>query len=414
MRYHDVRTAGFEMTPSEKRELYENRYNSEAAIRLGFPINGYDAFILLNGELVSLVSSIYQMDKKLSLLISRIPPDAMDQFVTNSLIDEIQQSNEVENVNSTRKEIKDAYTTLASGSRNKRFEGMVRKYALLRINEDIPLATCSDIRNLYNDFILDEVVRENPDDAPDGVIFRKNPVHVSGSHGEDIHDGLFPETAIVKAMDAALTVLNSETMDDTIRAALFHYFFGYIHPFYNGNGRMSRFISSYVLSRQFSNAACLRTSYVIKQHRSRYYELFRHANDKRNMGELTEFVIGYLLFFREAVEDTYQILNEKYLLYQKYEKTLKAWLNKRIPGLTTGQVSCFVYLLQLELFGESDADIQKVASLMECGRVTARKILSEANDIVYFSKDGRKQIWHVRLDVENTEDVGFVDSMLYV
>ena len=52
MRYHDVRTAGFEMTPSEKRELYENRYNSEAAIRLGFPINGYDAFILLNGELV--------------------------------------------------------------------------------------------------------------------------------------------------------------------------------------------------------------------------------------------------------------------------------------------------------------------------------------------------------------------------
>jgi hypothetical protein len=30
--------------------------------------------------------------------------------------------------------------------------------------------------------------------------------------------------------------------------------------------------------------------------------------------------------------------------------------------------------------------------------VTARKILSEANDIVYYSKDGRKQIWHVRLD----------------
>ena len=131
--------------------------------------------------------------------------------------------------------------------------------------------------------------------------------------------------------------------------------------------------------------------------------MFRHANDKRNMGELTEFVIGYLLFFREAVEDTYQILNEKYLLYQKYEKTLKAWLNKRIPGLTTGQVSCFVYLLQLELFGESDADIQKVASLMECGRVTARKILSEANDIVYFSKEGRKQIWHVRLDALKNE-----------
>lgn len=398
MSYHDLRTAGFERTPSEKQELYEKRYNSDAAIHLDFPLNGYDAFVMLNRELLSLVASIYRADKKLSLLIARIPPDAMEQFVTNSLIDEIQQSNEIESVNSTRKEIRDAYAALSEASVSKRFEGMVRKYALLRENAEIPLSTCSDIRSLYNGFILDEVVRDNPEDAPDGLLFRKNRVHVSGPHGENVHEGLFPESAIVSAMDAALAVLNNESIDGMIRAALFHFFFGYIHPFYDGNGRMSRFISSYVMAGQFSNAACLRTSYVIKKHKSKYYECFRHANDKRNMGELTEFVMGYLSLFLEAVEETYTILNERYLLYQEYEKALKKLLNGRLPGLTTAQTVCFVYMLELELFGESGLGIQEVEKWMECGHVTARKILSEANEIVYFTKDGRKQIWHIKLD----------------
>ena len=404
MPYQDIRIRSFNSSPEETDALYNNRYNGESTIRLGFDIKGHDAFVVYIPELLSLISSIYQSDKKLSMLSEKIPGDALQQFVDISMIEEIQQSNEVENVNSTRKEIKDAMVAVNQGHRGKRFVSMVRKYMILQSNKDIPLSTCQDVRNLYDDFIADEVIRDDPNDKPDGEIFRQSPVHVDNNRGQRIHEGLFPESKIITAMDSALSILNNENYDILIRVALYHYFFGYIHPFYNGNGRMTRFISSYMLSKYFSKSACLRTSYVIKEHRSKYYELFRNANDKRNRGELTEFVIGYLRFFREAIDDTYRLLDEKNRLYQQFKKMLTSWLNKHMNKVTSIQRVCFNSMLQTDMFGESSMDISKIASYMECSERTARKILADAGPLLTTTKDGRKIIWHINLDTLASEE----------
>ena len=102
----DFRIHSFNLSPDEANDLYSKRYNGESTLRLGFDVKGSDSFVVLNPELSKLISSIYQEDKKLSLLSARIPAFALDQFVDTSMVEEIQQSNEVENVNSTRKEIK--------------------------------------------------------------------------------------------------------------------------------------------------------------------------------------------------------------------------------------------------------------------------------------------------------------------
>ena len=341
----------------------------------------------------------------MALLSAKIPSDALQQFVSNSMIEEIQQSNEVENINSTRKEIKDALDAVIQERHGKRFASMVRKYLILQSDKDIPLSTSQDIRNLYNEFIADEIIRDDPGDQPDGEIFRKSPVHVNNSHGETIHEGLFPESKIITAMDSALSILNNNDYDILIRVALFHYFFGYIHPFYNGNGRMTRFISSYMLAKDFSKSACLRISYVIKEHRSKYYELFRNANDKRNRGELTGFVMGYLQFFKEAVIDTYHLLDEKNLSYLQYEKKLEHWLDKNMSRISTTHRVCFKYMLQTDMFGDSSMDIAKVAFFMECSEKTARKILAEAGPLISCTKDGKKLIWHINLNTLSSEPV---------
>ena len=199
-------------------------------------------------------------------------------------------------------------------------------------------------------------------------------------------------------MDSALSILNNENYDILIRVALYHYFFGYTHPFYNGNGRMTRFISSYMLSRFFSKSACLRISYVIKEHRRKYYDLFKNANDKRNRGELTEFVMGYLGFFKEAIVSTYNTLEEKNSLYQKYEQLLDNWIDQYMNKLSFSQRFCFKYMLQADLFGDSSMDISKVSYFMECSEKTARKLLSDAGSLVTTTKDGRKLIWHINLE----------------
>ena len=398
MPYKDFRIHSFNSSPEEANELYNKRYNAESTLRLGFDIKSSDSFVVLNPELSALISSIYQADKKLTMLSAQIPAYALDQFVATSMVEEIQQSNEVENVNSTRKEIKDALDAISQGRHGKRFVSMVRKYMILQSNKEIPLFTCQDVRNLYDDFIADEVVREDPNDQPDGEIFRKSPVHIDNGHGQRIHEGLFPESKIITAMDSALSILNNENYDILIRVALYHYFFGYIHPFYNGNGRMTRFISSYMLSKYFSKSACLRISYVIKEQRNKYYELFKNANDKRNRGELTGFVMGYLAFFREAIDGTYVTLEEKKSLYQKYEQKLNAWIDKNMNKLTSTQRFCFVYMLQTDLFGDSSMDISSIIFIMECSEKTARKILADAGSLLKTTKDGRKLIWHINLD----------------
>ena len=59
-----------------------------------------------------------------------------------------------------------------------------------------------------------------------------------------------------------------------IQAALLHGELVKIHPFVDGNGRTSRFISSYLLSKEFEFLIGFRLSYTIKEHIKDYYEEF--------------------------------------------------------------------------------------------------------------------------------------------
>ena len=103
------------------------------------------------------------------------------------------------------------------------------------------------------------------------------------------------------------------------------------------------------------------------------------------------------MFFQEAIDDTYQTLNEKYVLYQNYEKLLNKWLDSREMKITSMQRFCFTFMLQSDLFGESTAGVEEVAYMMECSTRTARKVLADVGNLVTFSKDGHKQIWHINL-----------------
>lgn len=46
----------------------------------------------------------------------------------------------------------------------------------------------------------------------------------------------------------ALCVLDREDIPLIIRTAILHFYTGYIHPFYDGNGRFDRFVSAYLLA----------------------------------------------------------------------------------------------------------------------------------------------------------------------
>lgn len=87
--------------------------------------------------------------------------------------------------------------------------------------------------------------------------------------------------------------------------------FAYIHPFYDGNGRTNRFISSYVLSHNFNPIVGYRLSYSVKERIEKYYKGFSICEQPLNRGDLTPFVISFSELVVDAMESMLDSLREK-------------------------------------------------------------------------------------------------------
>lgn len=397
-KYRGIRKTYYDLNSSRPATISEaqSRRNSISSIQLDFTMDGFPAFIMYCDEIVAKITGILRACRAVESLINGrskgLPSVAIEQFVGQAIVDEIQQTNEVENVHSTRKEIHESMDEVQQGGHGKRFAGMIRKYILLG-QEKKPLRTCQDIRKLYDDFILDEIKEENPKNVPDGIFFRKEPVAVHDSHDRNIHNGLFPESAINAAMENALAFLNDDGYDPFVRVAAFHYMFGYIHPFYDGNGRMARFISSYVLAMSdVPNVICYRLSYVIKSRRKEYYDLFKDANDRHNYGDMTSFVIGFLDMLRDAAQQTFDALSETSKKLDRYSDLLTK------TNLKEDQQSILWILIQLSVCSPLGMDYEELGSICKMSRSKLIHEINAMGDYVIKGKNSKKNAFHANLE----------------
>lgn len=257
---------------------YEKRFNDDDAVHLDIEISGNAAFLCQTKEMFGSIISIERTNTKIVNMCSVLPERALIQYRTRCLTDEIVLTNNIEGVQSTRKEINEILSDLSTKDRKKRFVGLVKKYATLSQNEEIPLRTGRDIRKIYDDIFYDEISATDPSNLPDGTVFRKNNVNVYSPTQKVIHTGVHPESEIISIMDKSLNFLANADCDILIRIAVFHYLFGYIHPFYDGNGRTDRFISSYLLSKELNSLIGYHISYTIKENINKYYNAFDTCN----------------------------------------------------------------------------------------------------------------------------------------
>lgn len=382
--------------PATVLEIYQKRKNNECSTTLDFSISSFDAFFLTNQEMLLLITKIMSVDRELSRKISGLPKIALDQFTIQSLIDEIQQTNDIENVYSTKKEIRETYKKISNGENKGRFKGLVSKYLKFQINEEINLKTCEDIRNLYNELVLDEVIEEDKDNAPDGIIFRKDQVNVHTSTGKIIHSGVYPEAKIIDAMNKALNVLNNDSINNLVSAAVFHYMFAYIHPFYDGNGRTDRFISSYIISKNLNHLAAYKFSYIIKKHQKQYYKMFADTNDPRNKGDLTPFIIQFLEFILELEKELTEDIDKRVADLNYYNNKI----NTMNLGATEAEVA--YVLLQNALFDDEGLTKHQIGDILHLSFNTVSKafdtIQSLNSNIIRCVKSGNRKLYDINLN----------------
>lgn len=309
-KYKDLRTL-FHISESDAKRVYEERFNCKDAVRLNFKIGETPAFYVMDSAVYELIIRAMELDRSIDQVMGMLPRKAIDQYMDRCLIDEIVLTNGIEGVHSTRREIDDALEMLAEKDRTGRFLGIVEKYHALRTRERIPIATCADVRGLYDELVLDEVVADNQEHIPDGQFFRRGPVSVLDAAQRPIHHGVEPESKVIELMSQALSVLNDAELPVLVRVSVFHFMFAYIHPFYDGNGRTNRFISSYVLSHDFNPIVGYRLSYSVKERIEKYYKGFSVCEHPLSRGDLTPFVILFSELIVDAMESMLDSLREK-------------------------------------------------------------------------------------------------------
>lgn len=382
--------------PSKWEEILQQRTNSEDTIKLNIDIHGSRAFICQCSELMNLIIQIHKKDKTIRALRMELPGIALHQFTQRCLIDEIVLTNDIEGVNSTRREIREILEEAEEKKKNKRFYGIVMKYTMLSHRDELSLKNCEDIRNIYNDLVLKEVVEENPMDEPDGDIFRKGSVSVTNSAQKEIHQGLLPEEAIKTAVQSVLDFLANESIDLFIRIGAAHYLIGYIHPFYNGNGRLSRFISSFLLSQELDPLIGYRLSYTIKENLKQYDEAFKLCNDPREMGDITPFVIWFNEIVLEAINKLEQALLERKQDLENCDKKIK-----ESTFLKEGKERELAYILaQASLFADDGITMAELMEYTKLSRNTIKMKMSglAESDLLITKKSGK--VKYYKLDLE--------------
>lgn len=387
-------------------EIYQERFDSKYATKINFEINGSQAFFVLEPSLHYKIISIYKADKRIKKLRDELPGVAISHFTIRSLIDEIVLTNDIEGVYSSRREINSILSELETKNRRKRFKGLVQKYLMLQKNETLSFQTCQDIRNLYNELVYAEVEEDNPDNLPDGEIFRKDSASVTTATQKEIHQGVNPESKIIECMNQALQVLNSNEIDEPIKVALFHYLFGYIHPFYDGNGRTSRFISSYLLSKEFEPTIAYRLSYTIKENIKEYYKAFKTCNERHNRGDLTPFVIMFTDIIEESMKQLEEALQKRYQKLMYYRERIQY-----LPmGLNEKYIDFYDYLLQASLFSESGISVEELKGLMRVSRPTVFNRLKDLSEYNLIEKKSLGNNRYYNLNLEEVEKLSSANT----
>ncbi len=373
---------------------YLNRFNSISTVKLNIEINKNQAFFIMTPEIINQIIKINEVNNELNDMTKILPGIALNQYIKKCLIDEIVLTNEIEGVISTRRDINEILEDVKHTEEHKRLLGLVNKYMKLNSDEKLSIRNCQDIRDIYKELLWEEISNDDPENLPDGVYFRKNGVDVKSKFGKIIHEGIMPEDEINRMMTKSLDILNDNNIGVLFRIAIFHYLFGYIHPFYDGNGRVSRFLSSYLLSKNLNILTGFRLAYTIKENISLYYNGFKMVNEEKNKGDITPFIISFFDIIIKMLNKLCSSLSERIELLDYYYEISKKISNKE------GEIKIIFVIFQETLFGELGISINDLIQASEESEYKVRQTVNKlkALGLLKEEKLGKKPLFSFNMD----------------
>lgn len=308
-------------------------------------------------------------------------------LIRKFMIEDIQDSNGIEGINTTKKEILDVLDEMKT-AKDSKSESYINYYKELWNKGDVSFPTSmKEMRDIWDRLIGNDLSHKEKEKLkPDGMFFRKGQVRITDGM-ESVDHGFFPEEKIIAGLERSLSILQNNELPHFVRLALFHYFFERVHPFYDGNGRTGRFLLSLFLKANKEEIMAFRISHVLKMEKSSYYKAFKETKDVRNYGDLGTFVIPFLDMVKE------QFLSDSEYIKESKSK-MERW--KRMSSSMKGKGARFVIdeMIVSSAFSDLGLSIDILAERTGLSEITVRreliKLRKESPSLLDENKGGKR------------------------
>ncbi len=143
------------------------------------------------------------------------------------------------------------------------------------------------------------------DELAEGNFYRHDTVYVVSDHVE--HSGL-DYKKVPEFMKSLIAFTNTDDdINDLIKAAIIHFYIAYVHPYFDGNGRMARLVHLwFLIQKGYQSALFIPFSSQIEKSRKAYYDAYTAIEEnKKYSGKID--VTPLILYF---INNVYNKMNE--------------------------------------------------------------------------------------------------------
>ena len=346
-----------------------------------------ELFFLPIKNVLMLQDEIIQNSRDILNLSNELPEVALNYCIREIMVNEIIKSNGIEGVHTTKKDVYDSMNS----NKKYRFSGIIKKYKQITENKIEKINSAEEIRKIYDEVFSEEIMI-NPENQLDGKLFRKGLVYVTDSSMKNVHLGDSTEDLILKHIQNLIIFMNKKDINFLLKACITHYYFEYIHPFYDGNGRFGRLIFSMYLAKKLDVFTGLSLSYAIFSEKEKYSKLFLNTSNSKNFGEITFFLIGMLELIKKGQESIMKMLEDK---IEKLNFSRNYLNNLNLSDLEKDIM--FVYI-QNHIFSNSDLEDKELCKIINMSRPTLKNNIEQLIKKEYLTKISKKPITHVLSD----------------
>ena len=230
------------------------------------------------------------------------PHGSQAAYGLQAMEEEIHSTLTIENIESSRDSIRKILQGYApANDSEERIYGM--KKGLEFISDAKNKITEENLHKLYQLTVGNYLIGDSR--LPEGQFYRNDSVYIVGKNpGRNVeHQGL-PHEKLSEYMGNLIVFINAEeAINDLLKAAALHFYIGYIHPYFDGNGRTARLVHLwYLVQRGYSAAMFTPFSSYINENRKKYYNAFSLVEENAWISKRID-ITPFLAYFIENVYD---------------------------------------------------------------------------------------------------------------